>query len=277
VHTFRFDCLNVFANGPVDAAMPDAPRAEPGARIRFFATLARPDAAGADTAVLLRETPVGPDGSVHVDDLPADTPLFEQLVDAHGHVLRAGSGPAHVPGTNFARLGSGTRCVGCHAGHSTIALPISTGLGAWTNLAPSADVSSSGVAPRTAGVRAAVDRRANGPPAQVAWIADSTHSPWLKLAWRTPVEVSALVLYACRRDAAPSAAGRILACDILLERHGRQLRRIAVERALDPSGTRVALAPLVVDAVELRPRRWQPAARPPAIAEVEAIARLYAE
>ncbi len=99
VHTFRFDCLNVFANGPVDAAMPDAPAPEPGVRIRFFATLARPKAPGGDTAVLVRDAAVMPDGAVHVEDMPADTPLFEQLVDAHGHVLRSASGPRTWPGS----------------------------------------------------------------------------------------------------------------------------------------------------------------------------------
>ena len=52
--------------------------------------------------------------------LPADTPMFEQLVDASGRVLLTARGPAHVAGLNAGVTGLTTRCVGCHVGHSTL-------------------------------------------------------------------------------------------------------------------------------------------------------------
>ena len=103
--TFRFDCLNVFANAPVDAPFPDGVPAVRGARIRFFAVLSRPEAVGGDSLVLVRESEVNLEGGVHEHGMPADTPLFEQLVDSKGRVLRSSSGPAHVPGFNSGRLG----------------------------------------------------------------------------------------------------------------------------------------------------------------------------
>ena len=103
--TFRFDCLNVFITGPVDAPFPDAPRIAKDVRIRFYATLARPDAATGDSVVLVRESRLEPSGAVHEHDIPGDAPLFEQLVDGEGRVLRSTRGPAHVPGSNFSRAG----------------------------------------------------------------------------------------------------------------------------------------------------------------------------
>src|SRR5437762_3379431 len=64
INTFRFDCLNVFANAPLNAPIPDAPPLGQGLRIRFYATLSRPGSAAGDTVVLLREAPVDRDGAV---------------------------------------------------------------------------------------------------------------------------------------------------------------------------------------------------------------------
>lgn len=108
---FHFVNLDVFS-GPL------SPRHVPGARLRFFAALARPATAGGDTAILLREAAVG-GGRVDERDLPARVPLFEQLVDSGGRVLATGRGPAHVAGFNSGAPGETVRCLGCHVGHST--------------------------------------------------------------------------------------------------------------------------------------------------------------
>jgi hypothetical protein len=84
--------------------------------------LTRPDRAGGDTAILVREVAVGPNGEVDEKDLPADTPMFEQLVDRDGRVLMTAHGPAHVAGSNAGTAGTTARCAGCHLGHSTLPL-----------------------------------------------------------------------------------------------------------------------------------------------------------
>jgi hypothetical protein len=277
--TFRFDCLNVFANAPVDAPFPDAPPMERGVRIRFFAALARPDREGRDTVVLVRERPLTPSGAVHVDELPADTPLFEQLIDAHGHVLRSAGGPAHVPGMNFARLGSGTQCVGCHAGHSALTVPMSAVEGEWTNASPSAVVSASSVAAMGPGARAVVDRRAKGNAGSVAWIADSLEGQWIRLNWRWPIEVREVVLYACRVNPQLGTDLRVARSRIDLIRDGRTLRQFDVTRLLAPSGTRVTFGPERIDALEvhLLSVNGRVLHRPvAALAEIETIGRLAA-
>ncbi len=116
---FRFVNRDVYARPPAGSGMPEGPPASPGARIRFYATLSRPAAEGGDTLALVREAPVGAHGRVDEAGLPAGLPMFEQLVDREGRVLRSAHGAAHVAGLNAGPPGGEVRCVGCHVGHST--------------------------------------------------------------------------------------------------------------------------------------------------------------
>jgi hypothetical protein len=277
VTTFRFDCLNVFANGAVDEPFPDAPPMQEGLRIRFYAALARPDAAGGDTAILLRESPLTLSGAVHETELPADTPMFEQLVDAHGHVLRSASGPAHVPGFNAGRYGHGTKCVGCHLGHSALTVATSAAGGMWFNASPSAEVWTSSAGEGNAGPRALVDRRARGPVDQVAWVAGSTDSQLVRLSWAWPIEVSAVVLYAISPQKAAGADSNVQECELAFFLKDREVGRSVLRRDLSPSGTRVDCANVRIDRLEIRPRRVSGRIHHrvvAAIAEIETLARL---
>ena len=116
LQTFTFECADVFASGGASGA----PAPEPGLRLKFFAALPRFDRAGGDTAVLIREVPVGPRGAIRAGGLPAGVPMFEQLARADGTPLLTAHGPAHVPGLNAGSPGAVTRCIGCHAGHSRL-------------------------------------------------------------------------------------------------------------------------------------------------------------
>ncbi len=275
--TFRFDCLNVFANAPVDAPFPDAPPMQQGVRIRFFAPLARPEAEGRDTVVLFREAAVTAAGAVHLEDLPADTPMFEQLIDAHGHVLRSAGGPAHVPGMNFARLGGGTQCVGCHTGHSAIAVATSASEAAWTNASPSAAVTASSTAPECAGARAVADRRAKGNPRTVGWIAQSDTAQWIRMDWGSPIEVRAVVLYAFGVNPREKTDLAVRESEVVLYHRDRVVARFPVARPLAAGGTRIACAPTVADRLEFRVLRATGRVlgrRAVGLAEIETIARL---
>ncbi len=250
--TFRFDCLNVFANAPVDAPIPDAPPFQPGARIRFFAVLARPLAAGGDTAVLVKESPILPGGAVHEDVMPSDTPMFEQLIDAHGHVLRSTAGPAHVPGLNAARFGSGTKCVGCHAGHSVIPVPQSAFLGKRFNAGPSARATASSSAEGTVGPRGAVDRRTKGLPGAVAWVSEGLSGESLRLEWSSPIEVDSLILYALPAHPPSGTDLRVRECRLDLFLNGRAVGQQLVRSEISTRGTWVSCGGVRADAVEFR-------------------------
>lgn len=278
--TARFDCLNVFANAPVDAPFPSALGIRGDVRIRFFAALPRPLVPGGDSLVLVHEAPVSPQGAVHVDAVPADLPMFEQLVDGAGRVLRSARGPAHVPGYNYTRPGAGTKCVGCHAGHSALPVPATAGAAEWTNVAPGARVTASSELRGAAAASAVVDRRTRGEPLEVAWLADGDAGEWLRLDFPVRVEARAAVLHGVRGRTKEGGPLVVRRSELVLLAGGEEVRRIAIDRALSPEGTRVDLGGARIDGLVFRPLavegkfRGRPLA---ALAEIETLARITGE
>ena len=259
--TFRFDCLNVYLTGPVDSPFPDAPRIAKGARIRFFAALARPEAATGDTVVLVRDAKLEPSGAVHESDIPGDVPMFEQLVDENGKLMRSAHGPAHVPGSNFSRIGSGTKCVGCHEGHSALPVPKNNYEAKWFNASTSATPTvSSGT-----GASELIDRRAKG---TVGWVADGPQGQWARLEWPLAVEARSVVLYASSN---PRHALHVRECQLVFFRDGQEVGR-ASAGDVKAGGTRIDFPPVRLDALEVRPTRVTGGAV--ALAEIETIARM---
>jgi hypothetical protein len=262
--TFRFDCLNVYLTGPVDSPFPDAPKIARGARIRFFAALARPEAATGDTVVLVRDAKLEPSGAVHESDIPGDVPLFEQLVDENGRLMRSAHGPAHVPGMNFSRIGSGTKCVGCHEGHSALPVPKNNFEAKWFNASTSAvPTVSSGT-----GAESLTDRRAKG---TIGWVADAQEGQWARLTWPLAVEARSVVLYASE-----TPRSQIRECQLVFYRDGQEVGR-ASAKDLKPRGTRIDFPAVRLDALEVRPTRVTGTVngRPSvALAEIETIARM---
>lgn len=258
--TFRFDCLNVFANGPVDGPFPDAPFLAQDLRIRFFATLDRPEAEGGDTLILVREAPLTDRGAVHEHEMPADTPLFEQLVDSEGRVVASSLGPAHVSGFNAARAGTGTKCVGCHVGHSALPVARNYDGGTWTNIAPSAAVTlpmPPGQATdrsrrHAASPRTLVDRRARGASTDVGWVFSPAETATVALDWAFPVEVKTVILYPPLKGERGGAQARIRRIDLIFRRDGHVVRTERLGPQLDPAGARLDLSTLEVDGLDVR-------------------------
>jgi hypothetical protein len=269
--TFTYDCRNVFAQGAVDAPMPEGPRLTRDLVMRFFVVRAR--GARPDTAVLIRTAPVAADGSVRVEGLPAETPMFEQLVDPKRGVLLTAHGPAHVAGANWAPAGAVARCAGCHLGHSVLDAGAAGDREAlWFNAAPSAVVRAATTRPGTAGAHAAVDRRTRGPLGEIAWIADAAEDT-LRLAWNEALEMRAVHLWAPRAEhgsGAPRVSG-----EMRLLRGGVEVLKCAFG-AVGSEGRRLELAALA-DAIEIRVASTGGRVlgrRTAALAEVEVIARL---
>jgi len=257
--TFRFDCLNVYLTGPVDSPFPDAPRISKGARIRFFAALARPEAATGDTVVLVRDAKLEPSGAVHESDIPGDVPLFEQLVDENGRLMRSAHGPAHVPGSNFSRIGSGTKCVGCHEGHSALPVPKNNLEAKWFNASTSATPTVS----TGTGAESLTDRRAKG---TTGWVAATQQGEWARLTWPLAVEARAVVLYA---SGTPGL--HLRECQLVFYRDGQEVGR-ALVKDVKAQGTRIDFPPVRLDALEVRPTRVT--GPRVALAEIETIARM---
>ncbi len=248
----RFDCLNVFTNAPVDFPVPDGPPITRDLRIRFFAALSRPRAAGGDTAVLVREATVQRGGAIHEEQIPGDVPMFEQLIDAHGHVLQTASGPAHVPGFNAGRAGAGTRCVGCHVGHSSIAVPLSYAAAKRFNAATSAEVTATSEAPGTR-ARALVDRRTRGPWDRVAWVARGTRGEAATLRWPFALAIDSLLIYDVAPDSDTDAAAAPESCDVTLFNGGRSVAVLHTPLASGAGATGLSCGGVMADRIELRP------------------------
>jgi hypothetical protein len=211
---------------------------------------------------------------VHESDIPGDVPMFEQLVDANGHVLRSAHGPAHVPGMNFSRIGSGTKCVGCHEGHSALPVPRNNLEAKWFNASSSATVLVSSTAAGSGG--ALVDRRAKGPIRDTGWVAAGAEGQWARLTWAAPIEARSIVLYAPSPDGRAGTHLQVRSCQLVFFRDGREVGRATADR-VRPEGTRIDFSPVRLDAVEVRPTRVSGTVegrKAVALAEIETIARL---
>lgn len=197
---FRFDCLNVFANAPVDVPIGDAPPITKNARIRFFLQFQRQDVNGQDPPILFRDDQVQYDGAVIQGDIPSNVSMFEQLTDSNGNILVNTNGvAAHVTGMNFGIDGSGTKCVGCHAGHTLIEVPFNNTMGQFTNVSTSAVTTQSSFLTQNSidyTGKHAIDRKARNNDLSVNWIAGS-NSPgqFVELDWDLHIEIRSLKLY----------------------------------------------------------------------------------
>lgn len=282
---FRFDCMNIFANAGVDVPIPDAPRITSGARIRFFTNFQRQNPRFPDPSIFLKDAPVFYHGGVHEHDVPAEVPLFEQVVDAHGKVLMTTDGKfAHVSGFNYERQGAGTKCVGCHVGHSMMEVPINGSMAEWFNAAPSANVSASSFYSegdeRVFSPRRIVDRQARTGGDTVVWIASEQSGAWVTLHWDMPIEVRELVLYNIPPKPSTRTTLQIHECEIMFYLDGIEVGRKLASGRLSKDGTSVPVSPVVVDALKIVVKKSSGKVldRPyVGLAEVETIARLIAE
>ncbi len=199
LHGFRFDCFNVFMNGKVDEPMPDAPKITKGAKVRFYMNIQRKNADGKDVALLFKELPLDDDGGIREPSAPAEVPLFEQLIDSRGKVIATSSGKfAHVSGLNSERKGAGTKCVGCHTGHSLIEVPMNNALSQWFNAATSATASASSEWEQN-GIRyhaaRAIDRQVELGRDTAMWISAPSKEAVLTLNWDLPIVAREIAVY----------------------------------------------------------------------------------
>lgn len=278
---FRFDCMNVFTNGKVDEPMPDAPRIGREYTIQFFLNAQRQSTSAPDPSILLKTAPVFYNGGIHEHDVPAEVPLFEQIVDAHGNVVETTDGKfAHVAGLNFDRQGAGTKCVGCHIGHSMLPVPPNGSIAEWFNVAPSARVTASSEFKSKSGIlfasRRIVDRQARTGGDSVMWIANESEGAHVTLHWPVPVEARQFILY----NITPPKGSKISVQDsrILLYYRGIEVGRVPSTGALSISGTPISIQPTRIDSARIiitKVTGTLHGRRRAGLAEVETIARLF--
>jgi hypothetical protein len=148
---------------------------------------------------LIHRAEIQPGGRVEAE-LPAGVPLFELLRRADGTVAVGRDGQIfHVGGFNFGSRGQTARCVGCHAGHTLQEVPPEP---AWTNVAPSAVVTTSPSLVLPAwdtwirlSPEALVDRRTEGLVSEWAG-GDSRRMAIIELRWKVPIQAREIVFHA---------------------------------------------------------------------------------
>lgn len=282
--TYRFDNMNIFMNGAVDEPIPDAPRVTRDARIRFYMNVSRQNPGIMEPSILLKEAIVHPNGQIHEPDLPADVPLFEQVVDNKGMVLPTTDGKfAHVPGFNYERFGAGPKCVGCHAGHTLIEVPVNGAMAEWFNVSTSAEVSTSSHAAPDGVLldgKRLIDRRARTGGDTVCWVADEGFGAVARLSWEVPIEVKEFVLYNIPAREEKGTNIVVLDCEIRLYDGSRLVGGLQSTGVLHDTGTRVTVPLRRITGAEIVIKNMSGTIENRSVAglaEVETIARVYYE
>ncbi len=240
----RFDCGNIFTNAGVDIQIPDAPRITRNARIKLFLNFQRTNNEGKDSAILFLDKPIQYSGGFWIPEIPADVPVFDQVTDSTGKVLSAGNGQfAHLSGLNFGRAGTGTQCVGCHAGHSFIPPPQNNFTAMFTNTSTSSTITQSSFKFVNNQLQypgsKTKDRKARNDSLSVNWIAQGSDREWVKLNWDIPIDVQKFVIYNIKPNASSNTDIQVNDCEIILNRNGQQVGFIPSTGPINPNGTSI--------------------------------------
>jgi hypothetical protein len=194
-----------------------------------------------------------------------------------------------VGGLNFGTATQSNRCVGCHAGHSLLDVPLDP---SWTNLAPSAEVTASSVLILTAASKterfvlrpeALVDRKTDALVSE--WSAGSEDVSRVDFRWSVPLRARAVVLHSPRTGAGQfGARDQVLWRFTITTEEEGQAREEQVHRVQIPTPiTRVDLDPrLQFDHLTITIRALDVTGvfegqKGPALAEVEVIAQVDPE
>jgi hypothetical protein len=246
---FRFDCVNMFTNGAVDQPITDAPPITKNARINFFLNFQRSDTLGLDSAINFHTELVGYAGGIHFESAPADVPMFEQVVDSSGKVISGSKHQiAHVAGLNYGRPTTGTKCVGCHAGHTTIPVPPTIAEGEFFNTSTSAEVTQSSFrfindSSQYPGKRV-VDRKARNDTLLVNWIAAGADNEFVDLKWNLPLDVSDIVIYNIKPNPANGTDIQVTDCSLYLYLNGIEVKHVTSTGIISGNGTKIGISGL---------------------------------
>jgi len=243
--SFTFLCENIFFNAPVDVPIPNAPPVGERLTIEFYLNSQRQSPTGRDPPILIGALEIPPGGRIE-EAAPAGTPLFEVLRRPDGSVALGRDGQIfHVAGSNFGRAGGTARCVGCHAGHSQIAVPEDP---RWTNLAPSAAVKANSrrvfgrLNLRDFGELNLVDRRTGTP--ETEWSGEEgAATAGFDLRWNTILSGRELVLYGTSQGEGPIGVRNqvVRGLSVKTSLRGEEKESFDVAEEIRPEGTRVDL------------------------------------
>jgi len=275
---FRFDCMNVYSNAPVDAPIGNAPNITRNAKFSFFLNHQRQNPDGQDLPILFRTVNIDHDGKVAQGDIPANIQMFEQITDSLGRVLKSGRNEfAHVTGFNFGSKGSGTKCVGCHAGHTQITVPLTITDAQFTNLSTSANTFSSSVLP-SSDSKNVIDRKARSKDLNVCWISNGTINEYVELRWDLPLDVREIKLYNIFPNQDNQTNIQVNDCELYLYNNEQLVKFVPNTGGIGVNGTSVPVTPwLTVNKIKVVIKNYSGLVNGQnhsGLAEVETIARV---
>ena len=279
---FRFDCVNIFSNAPVDVPIDDAPDLDLNLRIKFFLNFQRTDTMGRDEPILFHEMPVTFGGFIAFGDAPANVSMFEQIVDSNGNILVNSKGNiAHVAGLNYGVSGSGTKCVGCHPGHTRLELKPSITENSFTNVSTSADVIQSSFLSNGSDYKGenVVDRKARNTNLNVNWIAgNNTNNEFVELKWNVLIEPKELYLYNILPNPGNNTNIQVQDCEVFFYKDSNQVGHIASTGPLSSDGSLIPVdSNTVIKRLKVIIKSFTGTINNlnlPGLAEVETIARI---
>lgn len=246
---FRFDCVNIFTNGDVDQPITDAPPITKNVKIDFFLNFQRTDSTGRDTSIFLTRIPLEYSGGIHFDLAPADVSMFEQILDSLGKVISGSKGQiGHVAGLNFGRPGTGTKCVGCHAGHTQLFVPPTISEGQFTNTSTSANVTQSSFRYINDSLqfpgKKVVDRKARNDTLTVNWVAAGANNEYVDLKWDVPIDVRSIVIYNIKPNPSGNTNIQVNDCELFLYYLNTLQYHVSSTGLIGVNGTRVNIVGL---------------------------------
>jgi hypothetical protein len=222
--------------------MQDGPPITKFAQIRFFLNFQRTDSLGLDSAMYLTTQPVFHSGQIAFDNAPANVPMFEQVVDSTGKVLRGTKGQvAHVIGLNYGRVGTGTKCVGCHSGHTKITVPPTISEASYFNTSTSATVTESSFKFVNNDIqypgKMVVDRKARNDSLKVNWIAAGSNNEFVNLKWSIPLDARRVTLYNIKSNVSNNTNIQVTDCEVILYYLGNEVYRLASTGPISENGS----------------------------------------
>lgn len=279
---FRFDCVNIFANAPVDVPIDDAPDLDLNLKIKFFLNFQRTDTLGRDEPILFHELPVTFGGFIAFGDAPANVSMFEQIVDSNGNILVNSKGNiAHVAGMNYGVNGSGTKCAGCHPGHTRLELKPSITENSFTNVSTSAEVTQSSFLSNGNEYKGenTIDRKARNTDLNVNWIAgNNTNNEFVELTWKVLIEPQELYLYNILPNPGNGTNIQVQDCEIFLFKDSNQVGHIASTGPLSSDGSLIPVdSNTVINRMKVIIKNYTGTINGqnlPGLAEIETIARI---
>jgi hypothetical protein len=147
---------------------------------------------------------------------------------------------------NYGRVGTGTKCVGCHSGHTQIFVPSTISEAAFFNTSTSAVVTESSFKFINDSIqypgKKVVDRKARNDSLHVNWIANGTANEFVDLKWTVPIDARRVTIYNIKPNPSNNTNIQVTDCEVICYYNGVEEARIVSTGIISVNGTDVNIS-----------------------------------